>query len=227
LYLIRGTDGFDETNLRQGDILAGVPFPLLDHGRTQVLGGIAQEYDYAGLPTISAKTHSHRNDTAWVTIQVPARFGLCTILSNCCDLELRDGRVQAHTVTLARLRPISDDIRNDPERFASLSANRDPRDAENPGYIDFFYLAPHPLLEGNDWNVHYNQVVTLPTSDLALLLRKKIIQLDDRTRVKFKTKLAYTVGRVNEDEHAAGLANPWLDEPAVAAQPNPADPAPE
>lgn len=209
MYLIRNMQDFDETSLRQGDILVGIPFPLLEHGKIQVLGQVAREYDYSGLPAISPKTHSHRDDTAWLTMQVPARFGLCIVLSNCCDLELRNGQIQAHAVTLARLRPISDDIRNNPERFASLIANRDPRDAEHPGYIDFFYLEPHALLEGRDWIVHFNQVVTLPTTDAALLLRKKIIQIDDRTRVRFKIKLAYTLGRINQEELAAGLENPW------------------
>ena len=104
MYLTRGTKGFDETSLRQGDILVGVPFALMDHGKMHVLGAIAQDYDYAALPSISAKTHEQRADKGWVTIQVPARFGLCAVLSNCCDLEPRDGRVQAYAVTLARLR---------------------------------------------------------------------------------------------------------------------------
>lgn len=223
MYLVRGAEGFDATSLRQGDILAGVPFPLLEHGKIQVLGGIDQEYDYSGLPTISPKTHAHRTDAGWITVQIPSRFGLCAVLSNCCDLELRNGRIQTHAVTLARLRPISDDIRNDAERFVSLQANRDPRDQQNPGYVDFFYLPPHALLEGRDWNVHFSQVVTLPTSDHALLLRKKLIQLDDRTRVKFKIKLAYGLGRINDDEIAAGLTNPW-EEPAPQPEaPTPAE----
>jgi hypothetical protein len=222
LYIIRGEAGFDEAALRQGDIIVGVPFPLLEHGKINVLGGVAQEYDFANSPAISARTHNHRNDPGWVTIQVPAKFGTCIVTSNCCDLEPRDGRVQSHTLTLARLRPIPDDIRNDAERFASLSTNRDPRDQENPGYVDFFYLQPHALIDGRDWNVHFSQIVTLPTTDINLLLRKKVLQLDDRTRVKFKMKLAYTLGRINADETNAGLDEPWA--PALAPAPPPADP---
>jgi hypothetical protein len=218
LYLARGTDGFGGTSLRQGDILAGVPFALMEQGKMHVLGAIAQDYDYAVAPSISVRTHEHRGDRGWVTIQVPARFGLCAVLSNCCDLEPREGRVQAHAVTLARLRPISPDTRNNPENFASLRANRDPRDAVNPGYFDFFYLEPHAQLEGTDWTVHFNQVVTVPTTDIALLLRRKVLQLDDRTRVKFKIKLASSFGRINDDEIDAGLENPW-EEPPITVPP--------
>ena len=212
MYLVNGAEGFDNTSLRQGDILAGIPFPLMDHSKMHVLGSVAREYDYTALPVIAPRTHEHRADAQWVTLQVPARFCLCTVLSNCCDLEPRGGRVQAHMVTLARLRPVSNDIRNDAERFNSLRANKDPRDPDDPGYIDLFYLEAHAQLNDQDWAVHYNQVVTIPATDIALLLRKKIIQLDDRTRMKFKIKLAFTLGRSNDDEENAGLENPW-DEP--------------
>lgn len=215
MYLVHGAAGFNDAVLRQGDVLAGIPYPLLEHSKTHVLGEIAENYDYAGLPSISPKTHDHRGEGGWVSIQIPARFCFCAVLSNCCDLEPHGGNIRAHAVTLARLRTISNDIRNSPVRFNSLKANKDPRDPEDPGYIDYFYLEPHALLQGQDWSVNYSQIVTLPTTDIALLLRKKIIQLDDRTRMKFKIKLAFTLGRVNDDEIAAGLENPWA-EPAAA-----------
>ena len=50
------------------------------------------------------------------------------------------------------------------------------------------------------------------------MLRKKILQIDDRTRVKFKIKLAFTLGRTNDDED--GLENPW-QEPPQEERPNP------
>jgi len=213
LYLARDDEDFDGRSLRQGDVLAGIPFPLLEYSKLHVLGALAPNYNYVGLPVIAARTHEHRRDGDWVTVQVPARFGPCAVLTNCCDLEPRGGRVQVSAITLARLRPISDELRNDPERFASLASNRDPRDPENPGYKDYFYLEPHALLEGRDWNVHFNQVVTVPTSDVDRLLERKLLQLDDRTRVKFKTKLAFSLGRINDDEVNAGLENPWLEPP--------------
>ena len=184
-----------------------------------VLGGIAHDYDFATLPDISPKTHEHRADREWLTIQVPARFCLCAVLSNCCDLEPRNGRVPAQVVSLARLRPISPDIRRDAERFGSLRANKDPRDQEDAGYIGYFYLEPHALLQNQDWIVQFEQVVGIPSTDIALLLRKKILQLDDRTRVKFKIKLGVTFLRINNEEIAAGLENPWQEvEAAQQAQ---------
>jgi hypothetical protein len=212
LYFTRDTEEFDVVSLRQGDILQGVPFPLMDHARVQVLGEVASEQDFTSVPILIPKLHQHRNDPEWATAVAPVRFGFCAVLSNCCDLEPRDGRVLAHAVVLARLRPITPDIRSSPERFASLRANKDPRDRNDAGYIDFFYLEPHELLQEQDWKVHFNQVVSLPTTDITLLLRKKILQLDDRTRMKFKVKLGFTFMRPNEDELRAGLENPWQDD---------------
>ncbi len=217
MYFTRGTEGFDSLSLRQGDILAGIPFPLLDRNSLTVLGSIPADYDYAALATITPRTHVHRFDREWVTVQVPVRFCPCAVLSNCCDLEPRDGQIKVRMVTLARLRPISNDIRRDPERLASLQANKDPRDQVDHGYLDYFYMEPHALLQNQDWNVEFAQVVSIPASDIDLMLRKKILQLDDRTRVKFKIKLAFTLGRTNDDED--GLENPW-QEPAPP-QPNP------
>lgn len=216
MYIRRDSDGFDVASLRQGDILEGVPFPLMDHGKINVLGSVAQDQDYNSLPPLSAKTHQHRDDREWVTAVIPVRFGFCAVLSNCCDLEPREGRIQAPVLTLARLRPIPNDIRSTPALFESLKANKDPRDRNDPGYIDFFYFEPHALLQNQDWRVHYNQVVTLPTTDITLLLRKKILQLDDRTRMKFKIKLGFTLMRANDDELIAGLENPWQTVPGPA-----------
>ena len=227
MYIERGAAGFDAMSLRQGDILAGIPFPLMDAAKMQILGTTAPEYPFNGLPVISPTTIAHREDPQWVLAQVPVRFCLCAVLSNCCDIEPRGGgRPQGLGVNLARLREISVDIRNNAARFQSLTANKDPRSAD-PGYIDYFYLQPHDLLDGRDWRVHYSQSVTIPISDFALLLRKKILQLNDRERMKFKIKLAATYGRANDDELEAGLENPWLEQNAPqAAAPAAQPPAP-
>lgn len=211
MYVARGSDGFDVASLRQGDILEGVPFPLLESANIQILGDISSNHDFSSLPILSPRLHRHREDHEWTTGVAPLRFGFCAVLTNCCDLEPRNGKVQTHAVVLARLRPIPPDIRRNQELFGSLSANKDPRDPTSPGYIDYFYLESHEQLQGQDWRVQFNQVVCLPISDITLLLRKKILQLDDRTRVKFKIKLGFTYMRLNDGELAAGLENPWQE----------------
>jgi hypothetical protein len=210
LYVARDEAGFDYGSLRQGDILEGVPFPLLDVGTLQLLGRIHTDEDYNSLPNIKAITHERRLDKEWLTAMVPIRFGFCVVLSNCCDLEFRANQAPAPVFTLARIREIPPKFKLNPENYESLRANKDPRDKENPGYVDYFYLEPHERLNRQDWRVHFNQITTLPTEAIpTIFLRKKILQLDDRARAKFKIKLGFTFGRMSDDELDAGLENPW------------------
>lgn len=210
MYIVRGDAEFEVASLRQGDILEGVPFPLVDHTKIQVLGSIAPDQDFTSIPALEPKLHQHRDDREWTTAVAPLRFGFCAVLSNCCDLQPRNGKVQTHAVVLARLRPVPSDIKRNDEAFGSLRANKDPRDRTDAGYLEYFYFEAHERLSQQDWRVQFNQVVCLPTTDIALLLRKKILQLDDRTRMKFKIKLGFTYMRPSEEELAAGLENPWL-----------------
>jgi len=75
--------------------------------------------------------------------------------------------------------------------------------------MDFFYLEAHELLQQQDWRVHFNQIVCLPADDVPFLLGKKVLQLDDRTRAKFKIKLGTKFMRLTEEELGAGLNEPW------------------
>jgi hypothetical protein len=185
----------------------------MDDSKIQIFVDVAEGWDYRSINTLTPKLRTERADNEWATVVAPVRFGFCAVLSNCCDLELRGGRMQAPTVVAARMQLITGDIRNNPERFASLRGNKDPRDPRDPGYIDYFYMEQHELLQQQDWKVHFNQVVSLPTNNMTRLLGRKILQLDDRTRVKFKIKLGFTYMRPNQEELNAGLENPWQGEP--------------
>jgi hypothetical protein len=148
---------------------------------------------------------------------VPIRFGFCAVVSNCCDLEPHGGRIQGHAVLLARLQPIPIDIRKSETNFDSLRANKDPRNKDEAGYMDFFYLEPHAKLLNQDWRIHFNQIVCLPTTDVTALLGGKILQLDDRTRAKFKIKLGTKFMRPSDEELSAGLGEPWTVPAAAKA----------
>jgi hypothetical protein len=209
LYIARDTEGFDLAVLRQGDILAGVPFPLMDQGEIRVLGEIDQAADFTFVPSITTKLMKHREDKEWTSAVVPIRFGFCAVVSNCCDLEPHGGRIQGHAILLARLQPIPVDIRRNQANFDSLRANKDPRNKADAGYMDFFYLESHEKLLNQDWRIHFNQIICLPTTDITLLLGRKVLQLDDQTRAKFKIKLGTKFMRLTEEELAAGLDQPW------------------
>jgi hypothetical protein len=181
----------------------------MDCAKIQILGDISSDEPFNSIPVLRARKHEHRSDGEWTTAVAPVRFGFCAVVSNCCDLEPRNGRVLAPAVLLARLVRIPNDLRMNPARFESLRGNKDPRDRIDPGYIDYFYLEPHDLLQQQDWRVQFSQVVSIPVTDIAMLLGRKLLQLDGRTRMKFKIKLGFTFMRANEDELNAGLENPW------------------
>jgi hypothetical protein len=219
LFIVRGQPTFEAAALRQGDIIAQIPFLLPDLDKLCVLGGLSHgEPIVVGVPCapLTPVTHEANADKGWVTVQLPARFGLFAVTSHCCELERRNGRVRTPTLLLSRLRPISNDIRRNAENFASLRANKDSANPNDPGYKEMFYLEAHAELEGHDWVINFNQTITLPTTNFDLLLARKVLQMDDRTRAKFKTKFAFSFGKYTDEEIAAGLDDPW-NEPAPAA----------
>ena len=226
MYISPGTDGYEADALRQGDIISGVPFPLLAANHIKVLSDPVPNAD--GTLGVTPTKFVNPREDEWTIAQVPVRFCICIVLSNCCDLELRGGKVPAYYINLARLREIPSDTRKNTVNFASLQANRDPRDPNSPGYIDYFYLQEDPALRNVDWRVHFNQVVSIPNSEVQFLLQRKILQLNDRTRMRFKIKLAFTTGRSNSDEIKAGLENPWIeptaDNPREAEMPEDTQP---
>jgi hypothetical protein len=91
-----------------------------------------------------------------------------------------------------------------------LRANKDPRNSEDSGYIDYFHLPAHEGIGGVEWAVDFSQIVFLPGVEYQYLLRRKVLQLLDRERVKFKIKLAAYLSRLTDEEHELGLENPWV-----------------
>lgn len=202
-----------ETNcFRQGDIINAVPFPILDADLS-----VLSRIDHEGRvqtphPKVLAIPTEHRNTKDCVTGQVKMRLSFGAVVAHCCELELRNGKCSLATIPVARLVPVKSSISNDESKIASLRGNKDPRNADNPGYIDYFYLAAHEQLNNAEWVVDYCQISSIPGTEYASLLRRKILQLTDRDRVKFKIKLvAFMGGRLTDEELRQGLENPWLD----------------
>lgn len=200
----------DADCLRQGDILQGIPFPRLASGEVAILGRLTPETSQPDVPKLSAITNTHREDQNWLLAQVPVRLSYCAIVSQCCDLEPRNGKLDIPTFAAARLRPIPKAILSDPQRLASLRANKDPRGGSDPGYINLFHIPAHVLLDKKEWIVDYNQIFCIPREEFPSILKRKILQMEDDWRVKFKIKLATCLTRMTDEEIKAGLENPWV-----------------
>lgn len=199
----------DLTRLRQGDILEGVPFPRLGADDVAVLGRINPTRPQPATPSLITNTQTHRDDPHWLTVQIPARMSLCVIASQCCDLEPRNGRITMPTFLAARLIPPPKAIASDPQRLGSLQENKDPRNTRDPGYINFFFLPAHEMLYSESWVVDFNQIVAIPGKEFPSVLSRKVLQMTDVARVKFKIKLATSLARITDEERDSGLENPW------------------
>jgi hypothetical protein len=201
-------DDMERDCLRQGDILERIPFPLLATGSIRVLGKIKLEATELPYPSIDAALTPHRDDPNYFTGQLPMRLSFGAVVSHCCELEPRNGKLIGAMFTVARLVPVKQSIMRDSERLESLRANRDPREPI-PGYLDYFYTTPHERLESKEWMVDFSQITSVPNSEFPAVLTQKVLQMDDRTRVKFKIKLATYLGRITDEEAENGLEQPW------------------
>jgi hypothetical protein len=200
----------DMTCLRQGDILDGITFPRLSTAETCVLGRLPPEPSQPTIPHLPALTSTHREDPQWLTAQLPVRLSYCAVMSQCCDLEPRNGKIGIPAFALARLIPVPRQIVEDAQRFASLQSNKDPRVGSDPGYVNLFYIPQRPELGAKDWVVDFNQITSIPGKEFPAILRCKKLQMEDEWRVKFKIKLATALARLTHEEREAGLENPWV-----------------
>jgi hypothetical protein len=69
-------------------------------------------------------------------------------------------------------------------------------------------------LENKEWIVDYNQTVCIPGREFPMVLSRKILQMEDDWRVKFKIKLAICLARLTDEERSAGLEDPWVGKQA-------------
>jgi hypothetical protein len=194
----------DSSCLRQGDILRDIPFPRLNFSQLTLLSTVSDRSMAPALVT------PYEDAPDVNTAQMPMRLCHCAVVTQCCELDTKKRRMpKAHAVALARLvRP----PQNLPaEKLASLVSNRDPRGPE-PSFLSYFYLEEDPALDGEPWVVDFNQLFSIPVTELTKhLLLRKILEMDDRTRVKFKIRLMTFFGRITDEERAADLLNPWID----------------
>jgi len=205
-----GDADFERDCLRQGDILERVPFPLLDLSNLPVLGQIQGGKTEFQYPMLTTLLRQHRDDPHYFTGQLALRLSYCAVISHCCELEPRHGRLLPACFSVARLIPVKSSIIADATKLESLRENRDPRKG-NPGFLDYFHVQAHPRLDSKEWMVDYGQLVSIPNSQFPDILGRKVLQMDNRSRMKFKIKLAAFLGRTTREEESAGLVDPWAE----------------
>jgi hypothetical protein len=197
----------DMSCLRQGDIIGSMPFPILGVGRLSFVGKIDPPAPGSETAFVSLAAKNSRGPL--FSVQVPTRIVFATVISQCCDIAPREGgRIEGqHTIALARLVPLPEKARKNPETLASLRANSDP-DAPEAAFLGLFHVPAHPNLNNEEWAIDYSQVFCVPAPDLSLIIKRKLLQMTDESRIRFKIRLSYFYGRLTDEESA--MNHEWM-----------------
>jgi len=190
--------------LRQGDIVKGFYYPQIKGNEQHFIGSPVDPFDDfippQAPPNLSPITDPDADrDFRWLTSHVNVLLRCYSmILSQCCELELQNGRVRADAFVLAPVLRIPKHIASDPEKLTKLKQN------SMEVYVGRFYVQPCPPLS-HEYVVNFSRVFSVSSKEFALLLSRKVLELTPEARVRMKLKLGYHFSRSTEDERAAGL----------------------
>ncbi len=204
----------DPATLRQGDILGNVPFPLPPTKSEELIYlGTPKEVGREGIKLEPLVREIGRKRAHWLTAHVPVAISFCAVLSQCCELDPKQVSPPP-SFALCRLVPVPDSIRNRRDLYEVLRQNVDPYGDVRPFFL-LFYVGSHPRLAG-EYVADYGQTMTVRWGDYQVALRKKVLEMDDISRAKFRVKAGACFGRPTQEEVDAGIADPWrVDRPAA------------
>lgn len=195
----------DKNELRQGDIIQGLFYPELNCSDLHMIGTPDKNLTNLQLnaevqPHLLALTENKpKEGLAIFTAQVKVFYGYFILITQCCDIAKRDkGKPTLSAFVVSPLLEIPYQIRKDTERLTELQAN-------NQGsFINFFYIHQHqPLSQDNV--IDFNRVVALPRAQYDFALSRKVLQMTDKDRVRFKLKLGSHFARPTQEERDAQI----------------------
>lgn len=193
-------------SLRQGDIIADIFFPLTRPTLLRYLGNYnaGSDVNITLEPLVETPPKSRRSYLQSVAHGIVAHGA---VISQCCDLDRKHPKT---SFSVCRLLRFESSRYKNPQ---SLIQNIDPWGPENP-HFQFFYVGQVNGLVG-EYLADLALLTSFGWTDYEVILDKKIHQLDDLNRNKFRVKVGAFFGRPMDEDVAAGLANPWQTEPPV------------
>ncbi len=192
------TETANVEELRQGDIIRGLYYPRLTCESLPLIGVPSPDAGHqVQALTLSASVRSE-GGIDWLSAQVPVLRGYAMILSPCCDLELRNGKLLVPAIIVAPLVPIAYAILKSAEDMALFKKNS----LEN--YTGLYYVAPQTPLD-QDCMVDFCRLVSVQKGNYPFMRQHKVLQLTDTQRINLKTKLGLYFGRFTQEEIEAGL----------------------
>jgi hypothetical protein len=201
----------DTTTLRQGDIIEDVCFPL---SRIQATLKFLGTLKPGVSPQVELIPDTERiGKSSFLTAQISVVPSFCMVLSQDCDVD-RTQNPPPPSFAMCRLVPVPEKIKKDPTLFERLRLNIDPYGGERPFY-QLFYVGSHSRLGSGEYVADYGMPMALAWTDYNALLKRKILELDDHSRAKFRVKAGAYFARPAQEDVEAGLANPWEAEGTV------------
>jgi len=181
----------DTTALRQGDIINNVLFPHLRISDLTLLGKqIASEPISLDGFKLSGSIDNKKYVSGMIKLQVTSAI----IISQCCDVQLNNGKLEVPNFVLAPL----DLVKSYPS-FKVTADLEILKKNELGRFTNLFYLDPTPPISEQSV-VNFNRTFCLQKEDYEIVLSRKVLQMTDESRVKFKLKLAHHFGRPTDDE---------------------------
>jgi hypothetical protein len=193
----------DPTTLRQGDIIRDVVFPLARIGSSTVFLGTHKE-GAAESPTLAGITEQIGR-SHYLVGQIHTVPSLCSVLSQCCDVDSNQDPPPPSFV-LCRVLPVPEGLRRS-KYFETAKANVDPYGTDRPHYR-LFYLGSLAGLP-DEYLADYGLCMTVAWRDYNHILKRKMLEMDDITRSKFRVKAGAYFGRPTPEELQAGIVDPW------------------
>jgi hypothetical protein len=193
----------DRSTLRQGDVVRDIVFPIARFDSTRVLGKpVRQEDGSSGIDVVSEGSP----ERPYQIIQVQGTLGFCAVLSQCCDVDASQNP-PPHSLVLCKVLPVPKSIAKRQSSHDTLIANLDPY-GDRKAFIGNFWFGSIP---GETWEfmADFGQVMTAPWADYSQVLSRKIAELEDLHRAKFRVKVGAHFGRVTEEDRAAGFEDPY------------------
>jgi hypothetical protein len=187
-------------SLRQGDIVANVFFPLARPGFSRYLSTYVSGSETAITlePFVESPKGSIKK---YVQATCHGVVAHAAVISQCCDLDKNHPKP---SFSLCRL------VLFEKAKYKNADAlinNIDPWGAESP-HFQFFYFGPINGLPG-EYIGDFGLLTTLSWADYEFCLSKKVHQLDDLNRNKFRVKVGAFFSRPPDEDTDKGLANPY------------------
>lgn len=141
------------------------------------------------------------------------KLAFCAVMTQCCELVCNaQGKLRfIQAISVCRLVPLTLAMKASADKLKMIRSNPDIR-KENAYKNYFYYGAPAEVGGHEELMADFNQTACIPSREFPELMSAKVLQLDDRTRMKFKLRLGFFHASPTDEEIALGIEkDPWSE----------------